>query len=233
MNNPISIVLVGVGGTGSHMLNRLAVLNDNLIKLGYPGIELVAFDPDIVTKTNVGRQTFTYDDVDYPKVFAMIERINEQYGFSWEGRQKKFDWNDLEYLINHQGFLISCVDNVDTRKNIYRDYFNNNIVRFTSRVPYWIDVGNGDFYGQIVMGCNITNNDLPNIIEVFPKLDDYQDHKTSSGCSTMDAILKQSLYINDIMATLTANMLKEFIINMYIEYSMMFINLKTFEINTK
>jgi molybdopterin/thiamine biosynthesis adenylyltransferase len=56
--NPISVNLIGAGGTGSKVLTALMEMNHSLIELGHAGLQVRLWDDDIVTSANLGRQRF-------------------------------------------------------------------------------------------------------------------------------------------------------------------------------
>ena len=64
LTRAVKVVLVGAGGTGSHVLRRLANMHLAMVELGHPeGLDVLVVDPDTVSKTNVGRQNFWPSDV--------------------------------------------------------------------------------------------------------------------------------------------------------------------------
>lgn len=46
--NPISVNLIGAGGTGSKVLTALMEMNHSLIELGHAGLQIRLWDDDIV-----------------------------------------------------------------------------------------------------------------------------------------------------------------------------------------
>lgn len=62
-NHPVTVLLVGTGGTGSQVLNNLGKMSHALRQLGHPGLYVVAVDDDIVSEANLGRQSFSQSDV--------------------------------------------------------------------------------------------------------------------------------------------------------------------------
>jgi molybdopterin/thiamine biosynthesis adenylyltransferase len=61
--NPISVNLIGAGGTGSQMLTALIKINHCLITLGHIGLHVNLYDDDVVTPANQGRQLFAEAEV--------------------------------------------------------------------------------------------------------------------------------------------------------------------------
>lgn len=57
--NPVTVNLIGAGGTGSKVLTGLLEMNHSLIALGHAGLHVRLWDDDIVTEANLGRQRFS------------------------------------------------------------------------------------------------------------------------------------------------------------------------------
>ena len=64
LNNRITIVIVGCGGTGSAVLSGLPYLHHALLAAGHPsGLKVYAIDGDRVSETNCVRQPFTATEI--------------------------------------------------------------------------------------------------------------------------------------------------------------------------
>ena len=82
--HPVTVNLIGAGGTGSQVLTCLARLDITLRGLGHPGLFVTLYDPDIVTESNIGRQLFSISDVGLNKAQCLITRINNFFGNDWK-----------------------------------------------------------------------------------------------------------------------------------------------------
>ncbi len=131
-------VLIGCGGTGGFVAESLCRL------LTGSKAELVLIDHDIVEPHNLLRQNFTERDTGEFKSKALAERLarefNRPIGYSIypydEDLQRKFRASP--------GITIACVDNSATRNLLHRQ---------NSYGPSWyIDAGNGETWGQILIG---------------------------------------------------------------------------------
>ncbi|WP_316797351.1 ThiF family adenylyltransferase [Pedobacter agri] len=58
--NPVSVNLIGAGGTGSQMLTALARINQALVAIGHAGLQVNVFDNDIVQQANLARQLYIF-----------------------------------------------------------------------------------------------------------------------------------------------------------------------------
>jgi PRTRC genetic system ThiF family protein len=114
--NPISVNLIGVGGTGSVLLTALARINHALLALGHAGLMVRAFDSDNVEEANMGRQLFSYGEVGMNKAVALINRVNRFFGTAWKAFDCAYaDHGDKpkpEFMAN---ISLSCVDTVSAR----------------------------------------------------------------------------------------------------------------------
>src|SRR5580704_2115494 len=82
--NPVSINLIGTGGTGSQMLSALARINQSLIALQHPGLCVKAFDDDKVSEANLGRQLFSQSEIGLNKAAVLVNRLNRFFGTNWK-----------------------------------------------------------------------------------------------------------------------------------------------------
>ena len=83
--HPVTVNLIGAGGTGSQVLTCLARLDTALRGLGHPGLFVTLYDPDIVTEANIGRQLFGPSDLGQNKAQCLVSRINNFFGNDWKG----------------------------------------------------------------------------------------------------------------------------------------------------
>jgi len=90
---PLTVFLIGAGGTGSNMLSCLAIINKSLIALGHPGLSVTVFDADKVTEANVARQLFYSSDIGLHKSEVLIGRINRAFGTDWDSNPVMYDRN--------------------------------------------------------------------------------------------------------------------------------------------
>ena len=154
---PLSVFLIGAGGTGSNMLSCLAIINKSLIALGHPGLHVTTFDDDKVTEANIARQLFYTSDLGLRKASVLIQRVNRAFGTSWDSKTCKYDRNVPElYNDFTANITISCVDSVEARREINMTMSTtrkSNRSQYDHVVPYyWIDCGNDVSSGQVYLG---------------------------------------------------------------------------------
>lgn len=227
-NHRWSILFIGCGGTGSHMLNNLAMINKGLEFHHNRSIYVTAMDPDNVEEQNIGRQLFSEADIGKNKADILIQRINRFYGLDWDAKGKEFYEREFYSPID---FVISAVDNVRTRKAI-RNYF---MLKMTNRdfvypYMYWLDMGNDYSSGQVILGYRSKDgNKLPDFFDEFGE--DIEENKNEPSCSAVESLAKQDMFINKIIADFSANMLWKLLTDFTLEYRGMYINIETLEIN--
>lgn len=219
LSRTVKVVVVGAGGTGSHVLVGLAQLHHAMLALGHPGgLEVAVLDADTVSASNVGRQMFFPSDVGRNKASVLIQRINMAMGLNWEAEESRFD---DETNLHDTDLIVGCVDNRATRKAIAHKY--------PWRPIYWLDMGNTQHGGQIVLGQIGQQKELPHIGDLFPEtldasLDALDD---TPSCSMVESLEKQSLFINRAMALYGLNLLAELFRFGQIDYHGVFVNLKS------
>lgn len=242
LSREVKIILVGAGGNGSQMLTGLARLDRGLRALGHPrGLDVIVFDPDKVSEANVGRQLFSAADIGHYKACVLVHRINQYFGLNWEAQPLEYPIMDAMWIHQHLDIVISCVDSAKARRMIYRDLCNR-----TNRANYWLDMGNRQHDGQVVLGeipwtmdikalHGRTSNDpdrLPNIFDLFPEMANpkfKEDNRPS--CSLAEALEQQDLFVNQGVSTFALNLLWRLFRDGQLSHHGYFINLKEGRVN--
>ena len=119
--HPVTVFVIGAGGTGSQVATGLARISVALQALGHPGLHVTVFDPDTVTEANIGRQLFSGSELGLNKAVALVTRINRFFGFSWEAKGQRYPLKasaDREEpaLAN---IIVTCTDNIRSRMNLW------------------------------------------------------------------------------------------------------------------
>jgi len=195
----INVLLVGCGGNGAQMLMGLASLDTALCAISSRFLQVKVVDDDIVTEANLGRQPFFPCDIGHSKARTLTERINLAHGLDWQAvhgrapRDTDPDWADV---------LISCVDTASARRAL-------GAASAQCRRPpaYWLDLGNRATDGQFLIGSPGPDHAhgpsrLPTILEYFPELtDETLPDDDAPSCSVAEALERQSLFINRVLAS--------------------------------
>jgi PRTRC genetic system ThiF family protein len=257
--HPVTINVIGCGGTGSQVLNSLARMHSALKALGHPGLFVKAIDPDKVSSANMGRQLFSPADVDAYKCMVLIGRINRFFGTDWEGIPLLYN---SKTSIATANITISCVDTGAARKEIKytlseatklikdgtpyatnRGYMHRSGLEPYQVPYYWMDFGNMMDRGQVVIGtvCKIeqpkkSEFDCKNILPTIDKLhpDIFKDNKKDDqgpSCSLAEALSKQDLFINTNLANMGLCILWKMFREMHIKYHGLYLNLQSMNVN--
>lgn len=247
--DPVSITLIGCGGTGTRLISELVRMNIMLLKLGNRGINVCVVDGDTISNSNIGRQLYYEDDIGRNKAEVTIERINQNFGFNWscvnEYANEKFDKISELFKTNtpSSNFMISCVDTISARKVIY-SIFNSNYYGDShesySKKYYYLDCGNSYDKGQVILGSRgsieqpklkqfKTIDHLKDVFQFFgnsniDKAIEGEDKQAS--CSTYEALERQDPFINSTIAMLAAKIIWNLIRNHSITEHGYFVNLK-------
>lgn len=240
---PISVCLIGAGGTGSQVLPQLARIDTALRALGKQGLRVSVYDGDQVSEANLARQLFSPPDIGANKAIVQVSRLNRFYGFSYQAYPTHFTAAtapDTSYNI-----YLTCVDSVQARKDIYRiikqrakqdDEYNH---RPSQYAYYWLDTGNMEDYGQVVLSTlrligqpesrYNTTGQLPSVLDMFPAMDDQA--VSTPSCSLAAAIGQQDLFINTTVAVQAAALLWQMLRKGYLTQQGSFTNLQTGKTN--
>ncbi|AVQ00247.1 PRTRC system ThiF family protein (plasmid) [Ahniella affigens] len=205
MGSPISIMLVGAGGTGSQLADQLASMDCTLRRLGHPGLSVCIADGDCVSDSNVGRQRFTAQDIGCNKAVLLCHRINAFYQVDWEASPKHVDGRAMNGLARSD-LVITAVDKASFRADLGSRFRNQ-----TTRA-LWLDLGNGPDSGNVILGhlgkCQEGQARLPNVFDLFPELS--RMHAVDAempSCSTEEAISRQSWPVNRVAAIAASDLL--------------------------
>ncbi len=160
-------------------------------------------DFDRVEEKNLKRQNFYPEDIGKYKSIALAERLSEKFD-----RPVSYCTLSIEYVrISKNALVVSCVDNGIARAAIEKgaDY----------KYRWWIDAGNGDNYGQVLIGNSkvaIFNKKTGIISQLpFPSLqrpEILQQAPPQPDCAEVDT---QGPTINQTMAALTLEVIRRLI----------------------
>jgi PRTRC genetic system ThiF family protein len=221
--NPVTVALIGAGGTGSQMLTALARMNQAMLALDYPGLVVTVYDDDTVSPANLGRQLFAEAEIGLHKSVALVNRINRFFGTNWKAVTKRYNADTRRYLPEggKANLYITCVDNAAARFEIAQI-----LARYTSQTSYernkplyWMDLGNSKDTGQVVLSTIgklkqpasekfAPVGDLPFVTEMFKGLLETADTSDDTpSCSLAEALTKQDLFINSTLAHMGASLL--------------------------
>ena len=223
----VTVNLIGCGGTGSQVLSGLACINMAIMGLGHPGLHVRVWDGDLVEESNVGRQLYSMADIGLNKAVVSVTRVNRYFGTAWEAVAKMYK-SGLE-LEKHANIIISCVDTVAARLEIHKAVINAPAKGHPEWVvKYWMDFGNGKSTGQVVLGT-VFNDELKNVIKLLPEITEMEDVNNGPSCSIAQALGKQDLFINSILAQMGLQLLWQLLREGHVRYNGVYVNLHTLE----
>ncbi len=153
-----TVTVVGCGGTGAFVANDLCRLLPLYARL-------VLVDHDRVEERNLSRQDFLAGELGQFKSEALANRLARRYE-----RAIAYSISPIAVTqIHYPGLIIGCVDNGPARRDIAQRLskrkslgwvggFSSQVPREMQRDPqletelWWVDAGNGENYGQILIG---------------------------------------------------------------------------------
>ncbi len=154
-----NFIVLGIGGTGSELAPKLCrALSFKKNIVGGPAHEIILVDGDIVEEKNIMRQNFFSSDLQKNKAEVMALKCATAFGINVKAYPKYLENSEeLDSLINGSSmripFIIGCVDTNAVRKMLH-EYMK----RWHSSKPlFWVDSGNEEFAGQVVLGVKKPN----------------------------------------------------------------------------
>ncbi len=222
-NRAINVMLVGCGGNGAQMLMGLASLDTAMRAISSRSLQVTVVDDDIVSEANLGRQPFYRCDLGNSKARTLTERVNLAHGLAWKavhGRAPDaIGLDDIDLLI-------SCVDTAAARRSLGGEMGDGR-----SCPAYWLDLGNRATDGQFLVGCPEGSfgkkpERLPTVLEYFPELmDETIVEDGAPSCSVAEALERQSLFVNRVVASHALALLFELLARGSIGHAGAFVNL--------
>lgn len=240
--NPITVNLIGAGGTGSKVLTALMEMNHSLVALGHAGLSVRLWDDDIITSANLGRQRFAHSETGLYKSVALINRANRFMGTNWKAETVKFERDNFGKLPKNAqaSIFITCTDSVKSRFET-ADILKHILRRHHRDDPkYWMDFGNSRYTGQVILSTVgeipqpksekfETVTDLPFVTEEFAEvLKESETADSTPSCSLAEALEKQDLFINSALAQMGCSLLWNLFREGMTSNRGFFLNLKNF-----
>jgi PRTRC genetic system ThiF family protein len=241
--NPISVNLIGAGGTGSKVLTALMEMNYSLIELGHAGLQVRLWDDDIITRANLGRQRFAESETGLYKSVALINRANRFSGTNWKAQTVKFEKDKFGRMPENARAIITitCVDNVQARFEVAEILKESSYRRYHHDEPkYWLDFGNSQHTGQVLLSTigeiKQPNSEkyravasLPFVTDEYGELlKESEQGDNTPSCSLAEALEHQDLFINSSLAQMGCSLLWNLFRRGMTEYKGFFHNLKDF-----
>lgn len=244
--HPVTVNLVGAGGTGSQVSTCLARLDVTLRALDHPGLFVTLYDPDEVTEDNIGRQLFSDSDFGLNKAVCLISRVNHFFGNDWRAVPGLFPASvknaKKENLAN---ITITCTDNSKSRLDMWNflKTFRNTTGYTDYETPlYWMDFGNAQTTGQVLMGTVRKKIPQPKsgqyktveslkVITEYVKYSTVKVEESGPSCSLAEALQKQDLFVNSTLAQMGCNILWKMFRQGMIEHQGLYMNLDTMKVN--
>lgn len=237
--HPVTITLIGCGGTGSFIISRLARLDFALRQLDHPGLHVHVFDGDIVEPHNVGRQNFTSNEIGKFKATTMVEKVNMAFGLDWEA---------TNIIVNPKNLcasniIITAVDDARFRMQLDKGFKATFPSGRAYQTPYyWLDCGNGKDFGQIILSTirdikQPVESDydligkLKSVVDIYGDLENFDNIEVQGieSCSFRESLEKQDLFINDIISTAACDLLMKLLRFKFITHQGIVINQSNFK----
>ena len=190
-HHTLRTVVIGVGGNGSKLATGLKSLALALKETKDQELEVHLIDPDVVEPQNLSRQNYYPADLGKPKAVVLAHRINLATGLHWRAFARKATAEDLRGT----DLVITATDNRASRALVAENLFPHQL---------WLDLGNEATHGQVVL----SGMGLPTSAELWPEIADPElDEPDAPSCSTLEALFRQDLFVNDTAAILGLNLL--------------------------
>jgi len=214
------IIVLGCGGTGSHAVPNIIRLLLGIEERLLPEVCLI--DGDSVEQKNILRQNFIQMDLGENKAEVLARRYSSAFGIPITTISSFSDNknNELAKQIKNTNSvcIIGCVDSHNGRRHI-----RSTIRRFKKKDIIWIDSGNEEKSGQVVMGYRATDDtdiikldniaknktgmfSLPYVTDVYSEIAKSKDKPRSElSCDVLSNVKPQTMMVNVTAANMILN----------------------------
>ena len=228
--HPVTVNLIGAGGTGSQVLTCLARLDTALRGLGHPGLFITVYDSS---------------DIGLNKAQCLVTRMNNFFGNDWKAVPDIYPaaLKDAR-RDNLANITITCTDNIKSRLDLWNILKAVPVSEYRSHETplYWMDFGNTQDTGQVILGTVPKKIKQPasklyetveslKVITRYVKYARVKEKDSGPSCSLAEALEKQDLFINSTLAQLGCNILWKMFRNGMIEHHGLYLNLSTMKVN--
>lgn len=213
-NQRLKIAMVGAGGTGSHLVGKMAMLkrlfdavnNEETPLCNIEQIDI--FDTKKVNQFALARGLFTLGEIGVNKAVALASRYNILLGKQvFTGCEQLFEAK----FASTYDIVITSVDQAKIRVDIGNVHPRN-------REVLWLDCGVSQSEFSVILGeLGHRIGKLPNALDLtdLEAVDDSQNKEPS--CSVMQAIERQVPFVNDINASFALSLLSQLLLQGKIE----------------
>jgi PRTRC genetic system ThiF family protein len=211
-------IIIGAGGNGGYLipqlLRQISLQNKELKFQNRPQHTITIIDADSVEDKNLQRQNFLPRDVGYNKAEVMANRYGMAFGLEVNYIPEYLESEKMlkDIIKNGTGtpIVIGAVDNNATRALVY------NVFKDTKGM-FWLDAGNEEWAGQVVVGYNAgkeVNKDnrephlfnLPSVADIYPEILDGGDKLPGEmSCAERAVSNPQNIQTNQNAANLMMN----------------------------
>lgn len=231
---PVTIVLVGCGGTGSWLAPSIVRFVLTMNQLHENSARVFFFDPDRVEEKNIYRQNFCFAEIGRNKAETLASRMSRAWGQEIQAVPLVFD-SKIGILDWHSKtvVLVGCVDNAAGRKTI-STYVDNH-----PESSYWLDCGNEKSSGQILFGggekrvkplggmiryAPHPGKQCPDLLEPLPRL--IEQPQGNLSCAELAMAGLQGLSVNQRIAAEAAAFLEQFLLRGTLKRMATYLNLE-------
>jgi PRTRC genetic system ThiF family protein len=230
----LNLYLVGCGGTGSWLVPSLVRIV-RLLEADDRSVALTLIDFDTVESGNIPRQNFIDADLGLNKAEVLALRYGVAWGVEIGVINQPFEPEQITTGYKTLSLIIGAVDRASARQKIAQLLTQNRSHSMEQRC-WWVDCGNAETSGQVLIGSTTRRNEIENGFAhtgtkkkqkplfcralpaphlQHPELLKPKPHKLSErsqSCRELTLSNRQSLFINQRVATEAAALINELLL---------------------
>jgi PRTRC genetic system ThiF family protein len=189
-----NVTVVGCGGTGGFVA-------EGLCRMLPQRAVLLLIDPDRVEGRNLLRQNFYIADLGKYKSEALAQRLAARFN-----RPVAYSTLPVSKVKGTHNIIIGCVDNGLARADIAEIASHRNYPAQSHLSGWWVDSGNGENYGQVLIGNALTDQLCPSF-GAIKRGAIYRDVCVALPLPTIQRpeLLKQAARVNSCAAAVAGN----------------------------